>query len=181
MELYVARLHWIIYITLNSIFTLTIVPTLKYVSTKLWLTNTSLCFKSGIIFQREISINYSKIETISVERSLLGMILGYGTLIITCTGNKVEVFENISSPKKIKNIIEQIINGEYEIPEPQEAIVYEPTFLKFEEPDDIPTTLTKLREEYKRGLNDPNYTPDDLSDIERKIKRFQDLDKNGWS
>jgi uncharacterized membrane protein YdbT with pleckstrin-like domain len=38
------------------------------------------------------------VETVNVDQSILGRILGYGTIRIVGTGGTNEVFENISHP-----------------------------------------------------------------------------------
>jgi uncharacterized membrane protein YdbT with pleckstrin-like domain len=43
-------------------------------------------------------MNHSKIESVNVDQSILGRILGYGTIRIVGSGGTKEVFPNISKP-----------------------------------------------------------------------------------
>jgi uncharacterized membrane protein YdbT with pleckstrin-like domain len=51
-----------------------------------------------MISRRTLEINLNKVETVNVDQSVLGRILGYGTIRIVGTGGTNEVFENIAHP-----------------------------------------------------------------------------------
>ena len=71
------------------------------------VTNKRVIFKSGLINTDTIEMKLSKIESLSVEQSILGSILDYGTVVIRGTGGTVETFECVNKPLEIKNKIQE--------------------------------------------------------------------------
>ena len=47
---------------------------------------------------KTLEMNLTKIESVNVDQSILGRILGYGTITIIGTGGTRESFHDISSP-----------------------------------------------------------------------------------
>jgi uncharacterized membrane protein YdbT with pleckstrin-like domain len=62
------------------------------------ITNHRIIVKIGLISRRTLEMNLNKVETVNVDQSILGRMLGYGTIRIVGTGGTNEVFENISHP-----------------------------------------------------------------------------------
>ncbi len=90
--------HWIIFLHLRSFLTLFIAPILARWSDEFAITNHRIIIKIGLISRRTLEMNLSKVETVNVDQSIMGRILGYGTIRIVGTGGTNEVFENISHP-----------------------------------------------------------------------------------
>ena len=99
---YQARLHWIIFVSLNALLMLFISPLIKMLESEFAITDRRVIIKEGIISRRTIEMNLKKIETINVDQSILGRILGYGTITIIGTGGTKEAFPNISRPLKFR-------------------------------------------------------------------------------
>jgi uncharacterized membrane protein YdbT with pleckstrin-like domain len=71
---------------------------IRRVSTELAVTDQRVIFKSGIFARHTIEMNRSKVESVDVDQSVLGRILGYGTLMVRGTGGSLEPMEAISDP-----------------------------------------------------------------------------------
>ena len=53
----------------------------------------------------------SRIESIAVEESAMGRLLGYGTVIVRGTGGTPEVFEKIAHPLEFRAQVQSQIAG----------------------------------------------------------------------
>lgn len=93
-----ARLHWIIFISVKSLLTLGILPLIERMSSEFAVTNKRVIVKVGMISRRTLEMNLSKIETVNVNQSLLGRLLGYGTIVVIGTGGTREAFDRIAQP-----------------------------------------------------------------------------------
>jgi uncharacterized membrane protein YdbT with pleckstrin-like domain len=96
--IYETRLHWVTFISLKGILTLFIAPLIAYYTSEFVITNKRLMIKTGFISRNTFEMNHSKIESINVVQSILGRILGYGTIIIMGTGSTREPFAAIRDP-----------------------------------------------------------------------------------
>lgn len=95
---YETNYHWIIYISLGSLLSLFLSPLIDQWTSEFAITNKRLIIKTGLIARRTLEMNLSKIESVNVDQSIMGRILGYGTLRIIGTGGTKEVFRNIKNP-----------------------------------------------------------------------------------
>ena len=62
------------------------------------VTNKRVIVKTGLISRRTLEMNLSKIESVNVDQSIMGRILGYGTITIIGTGGTRESFPKIAEP-----------------------------------------------------------------------------------
>ena len=53
-------------------------------------------------------MNSSKIESVNVDQSVMGRILGYGSITIVGTGGTRETFHNISSPLEFRKAFQEL-------------------------------------------------------------------------
>jgi uncharacterized membrane protein YdbT with pleckstrin-like domain len=68
------------------------------ISTELAVTDRRVIHKTGLIRRNTIEMNRSKVETVGVDQSLLGRMLGYGTITVRGTGGSFEPIWFISDP-----------------------------------------------------------------------------------
>ena len=99
---YMAKLHWVRFISWRSILTLFIAPIIASATSEFAITNRRVIIKVGWVARRTIELNLSKIESVKVNQGLLGRILGYGTIIIIGTGGTTEPFSLISNPLEFR-------------------------------------------------------------------------------
>lgn len=90
--------HWIIFFSLRAIFTLFIAPVVDRYTDEFAVTNRRVIVKTGLISRKTLEMNLSKIESVNVDQSISGRLLGYGTITIIGTGGTRESFPNISKP-----------------------------------------------------------------------------------
>ncbi len=69
------------------------------------VTDRRVIYKRGFISRHTAEMNMDKIETVLVEQSLLGRLLGYGTVTIQGTGASIESLRNIADPIGLRSSI----------------------------------------------------------------------------
>ena len=111
---YSAKLHWFIYIP--HIFLMFILigfitilsPIIRQLTTEMVLTNKRVIMKTGWISRKTLEMNLNKIETISIDQSVLGRIFGYGRLTVVGTGGTKESFEFVAAPLEFRKQFTQL-------------------------------------------------------------------------
>jgi Bacterial PH domain len=71
-------------------------------STKIIVTDKRLLLKKGIILTKTIQFNINQIESSEVDWTILGKLLNYGTIIISCSGGRIECIRNVANPLRIQ-------------------------------------------------------------------------------
>lgn len=74
-------------------------------TTELAITDRRVIYKTGIVQRHTVEINRSKVETIGVNQSILGRLLGYGTVIVRGTGGSFEPIPYIGEPLTFRSHI----------------------------------------------------------------------------
>ena len=106
--IYVVRFHWIytfiafLYLIFFGLLLIGILIFIKMMINK-WtteraLTNTRYIQKIGWISRNTEEIGISKIEEVDLQQSILGRILGYGSISISGTGSGHILLEDIDAP-----------------------------------------------------------------------------------
>jgi uncharacterized membrane protein YdbT with pleckstrin-like domain len=83
----------------------TIAAAIRRATTELAVTDQRVIFKRRIFARYTIEMNRSKVESVDVDQSILGRILGYGTLMVRGTGGSLEPMEGISDPLAFRTYI----------------------------------------------------------------------------
>ena len=104
---YEAKYHWIVFVSLRAILTLFIAPLIDVLSSEFAITNKRIIVKVGFISRRTLEMNLGKVESINVDQSILGRILGYGSINIIGTGGTKEPFADISAPLEFRRQYQQ--------------------------------------------------------------------------
>ena len=78
-------------------------------ATEMTVTNKRVFVKVGLAARRTIELLLSRVESIGVEESAMGRMLGYGTVIIHGTGGTPEVFNMIAHPLEFRTQVQQQI------------------------------------------------------------------------
>lgn len=102
------KLHWVIFFSLKSIFTLTIYAWLDRWLSEYVITNRRIIIKTGFIARNSFEMNLSKIESVNVEQSIMGRILNYGSITIIGSGGTRETFHNIAHPLKFRKSFQEL-------------------------------------------------------------------------
>jgi uncharacterized membrane protein YdbT with pleckstrin-like domain len=125
---YKARLHWAIFwkccalVFLGIIFLLiqpiagaviiaigafgALSPIMAYSSSEFAVTNKRVIIKTGFLRRKTLELLLRHVETISVDQSVAGRLLNFGSVTLTGSGGVREVFDNISAPLEFRRRIQ---------------------------------------------------------------------------
>jgi uncharacterized membrane protein YdbT with pleckstrin-like domain len=76
-------------------------------ATEVAVSNKRVLIKRGFFSRRSIEVLLPKVESIGVDESLLGRMLGYGTVIVRGTGGTFETFDKIAHPNELRWQVQQ--------------------------------------------------------------------------
>jgi uncharacterized membrane protein YdbT with pleckstrin-like domain len=79
---------------------------LRYRCSEFAVTDKRVLIKTGIIKRHTLETLLNKVENISVEQSVLGRLLNFGTIQVTGTGATRETFANIGAPLEFRKQVE---------------------------------------------------------------------------
>ena len=102
------RLHWITFLTLKSLLTLTIKAWFDRWFSEFVITNRKIIIKTGIIGRETFEMNLSKIESVNVDQSIMGRILNYGSITIIGSGGTKETFHKIAKPLAFRKAFQEL-------------------------------------------------------------------------
>jgi uncharacterized membrane protein YdbT with pleckstrin-like domain len=74
-------------------------------TTELAVTDRRVIYKTGIFQRHSMEMNLSKVETVGVNQSILGRLLGYGTVIVRGTGGSFDPVAFIGDPLTFRSTI----------------------------------------------------------------------------
>jgi uncharacterized membrane protein YdbT with pleckstrin-like domain len=81
-------------------------PIIDYATSEFGVTNKRVIIKIGFLRRKTLELLLRHVEAISVDQSVTGRILGFGSVTLTGTGGVREVFHNISSPLEFRKQIQ---------------------------------------------------------------------------
>jgi uncharacterized membrane protein YdbT with pleckstrin-like domain len=84
----------------------------KRTAVEMAVTNRRVIIKTGLASRRSLEIMLAKVESIGVEESGMGRILGFGTLTIHGTGGTPEPFSRIAHPSEFRREVQQQIDAQ---------------------------------------------------------------------
>jgi uncharacterized membrane protein YdbT with pleckstrin-like domain len=88
----------------------------KWRSSEFAVTNKRVILKTGFIQSKTEEMFLNKIESVGVDQSIAGRILGYGTIVIRGTGGSLEPFHRVSAPLQFRKEIQEQIGKSFESP-----------------------------------------------------------------
>jgi len=126
-----ARLHWIVFLKAAAVFVaglgllyfdpkligaivmafgllMALPPWIERVSSEFGVTSKRVIIKVGVVKRRTLELLIRQVEAISVDQSLTGRMLNYGTITLTGTGGVKETFHNISHPLEFRRSIQSL-------------------------------------------------------------------------
>lgn len=84
-----------------------IATAISYLSAEFGVTNKRVLIKVGFIRIDSIETLLSKVESIQVHQSIIGRLLGYGTIIVCGTGGSRDQFANIDDPLSFRKQVQE--------------------------------------------------------------------------
>ena len=73
--------------------------------TELAVTDHRVIYKRGFLRRHTVEMNMDKVETVNVDQSVLGRVLGYGTIHVLGTGQGIEGLSRMARPITVRNAI----------------------------------------------------------------------------
>ena len=74
---------------------------LRQVNTEITVTTRRIIYKTGFISRNTVEMNLDKVESVLVQQSLVGRMLGFGTVIVRGVGAGLEPVPLISHPLQL--------------------------------------------------------------------------------
>ena len=81
-------------------------------ATEMAVTNRRVLIKTGMASRRTLDLMLSRVESIGVEETFLGRMLGYGSVIVRGTGGTPEPFVMIAHPQEFRRNVQEQIGGQ---------------------------------------------------------------------
>lgn len=78
------------------------------------ITNKRVILKTGFIQKKTAEMFLNKIESVGVDQSIVGRILGHGTIVIRGTGGTLEPFDRVSSPLEFRRQVQEQIGRTFD-------------------------------------------------------------------
>lgn len=89
-------------------------------ATEMAVTNKRVIIKVGYLTKRTIELFLSKVESVEVEQSLTGRMLGFGSITLRGTGGTNEPFSHVANPLEFRHQVQlQVENHMNPSQEPQ--------------------------------------------------------------
>jgi len=135
---YVARLHWIIFVgpvlmmlcsliltynfpgthirTLTSFFAIialiwALMVWVNYEFSSLTIKKKQLIVRTGLLVRFTTDIPLSRVESLDIRQTILGSLLQYGSLLIIGTGGSRQMIHYLTRPLTCRRHIEQLMHG----------------------------------------------------------------------
>lgn len=80
---------------------------IRRLATEVAVSNRRVLIKTGLFSRRSVEVLLPKVESIGVDESLFGRMLGYGTVIVRGTGGTFETFDRIAHPNELRRQVQE--------------------------------------------------------------------------
>jgi uncharacterized membrane protein YdbT with pleckstrin-like domain len=84
---------------------------IKKNATEIAVTDRRVIIKTGMTSRRSLEIMIAKVESIGINETLMGRMLGYGTVVIHGTGGTPEPFTRIAHPSEFRMAVQRQIDA----------------------------------------------------------------------
>jgi uncharacterized membrane protein YdbT with pleckstrin-like domain len=78
---------------------------IRRATTEFAITDHRVIYKTGLLGRHTLEMNCAKIESVDVDQSILGRLLGYGTVVVRGTGGSLEPIRHIADPLTFRSHI----------------------------------------------------------------------------
>ena len=105
---YKTTYHWVIFFSFRALFTLFIAPLIDRYTDEFTITNKRVVIKIGLFSRKTVELNLTKIESVNVDQTIMGRIVGFGNITIIGIGGTREVFVNIKKPLEFRKKFQEL-------------------------------------------------------------------------
>ena len=74
-------------------------------TTEFAITDHRVIYKTGLMSRHTLEMNCAKIDSVDVDQTILGRILGYGTIVVRGSGGSLEPIRDIARPLVFRSYI----------------------------------------------------------------------------
>jgi Bacterial PH domain len=78
-------------------------------STEMAVTSRRVVIKTGLASRKTIEMLLNKVESIEVNETTFGKLLGYGSIVVVGTGGSTEPFRNVAHPLEFRSQVQRQI------------------------------------------------------------------------
>lgn len=78
---------------------------LGWLGTEIAVTDHRVIYKTGVVSRRTVEMHVDQIESVEVEQSIIGRLLGYGDISVHGTGEGIEDIRMIADPLTVRSAI----------------------------------------------------------------------------
>ncbi len=83
---------------------------IRRATTEFAVTDLRVIYKTGLLGRHTLEMNRSKVESVDVDQSVLGRLMGYGTIVVRGTGGSLEPIRHVAEPLTFRT---RITTGDY--------------------------------------------------------------------
>jgi uncharacterized membrane protein YdbT with pleckstrin-like domain len=80
---------------------------IRRLATEVAVSNRRVLIKTGLLSRRSVEVLLPKVESIGVDESFLGRMLGSGRVIVRGTGGTFETFDKIAHPNELRRQVQE--------------------------------------------------------------------------
>ncbi|HNQ92576.1 MAG TPA: PH domain-containing protein [Alphaproteobacteria bacterium] len=73
------------------------------------VTNQRIFFRSGIIKVDTVQVRLERVESVEIQRTLVGHMLNYGTVVLTGVGSRFSFIPFLANAAHIRNVIDDLL------------------------------------------------------------------------
>lgn len=73
------------------------------------VTNQRIFFRSGIVKVDVVQVRIERIESVEIQRTIMGYLLHYGTIVLTGTGSRYSYIPFLANAAQIRNVIDDLL------------------------------------------------------------------------
>lgn len=82
---------------------------IRYWTTEFAVTSKRVIFKEGLIRRKTVELLLSKVESINVDQSILGRLLGFGSVVLVGTGGSRDPIKRVADPMGFRAVAQRRI------------------------------------------------------------------------
>jgi hypothetical protein len=112
---YESKYHWAHYLSPFGLVSGFIVPLLRDLRDEFVITNLRVIVLRSLP-PRELEIHLQKISTVQVRQHFVGKLLGFGTIIVTGTGNRTDRLLYIKNPEGFYEAFNRQLDNKPDVP-----------------------------------------------------------------
>ncbi len=95
---------------------LLILASLRRNATEMAVTNKRVIINVGLLTKRTIELFLAKVESVEVEQTISGRVLGFGSVTVRGTGGTYEPFRHVANPLEFRRQVQYQIEGQLKPP-----------------------------------------------------------------